>query len=87
MIAVFQSVVLKRPLVSPGVAHVLCSRKYNSSNPEEQELQNNGKAVDAEGQRLLKVAIIGVPNAGKSSLINSIVGRNVSTHYIGTHTY
>lgn len=29
-------------------------------------------------QRLLKVAIVGVPNAGKSSLINSVVQRNVS---------
>jgi ribosome biogenesis GTPase A len=87
MIAVLQSVVLKRSLVSPGVARVLCSRKYNSSNPEWGEPQDNGNAVDPEQQKLLKVAIIGVPNAGKSSLINSIVGRNVNTHYIRTRTH
>uniref|UniRef100_A0A2S2Q172 GTPase Era, mitochondrial n=1 Tax=Sipha flava TaxID=143950 RepID=A0A2S2Q172_9HEMI len=86
MIAVLQSVVLKRSLVSPGVARVLCSRKYNSSNPEWGEPQDNGNAVDPEQQKLLKVAIIGVPNAGKSSLINSIVGRNICPYSRKVHT-
>jgi hypothetical protein len=30
--------------------------------------------------RLLKIAIIGVPNAGKSTVINQLVGRRVSTN-------
>lgn len=29
--------------------------------------------------RLLKIAIIGVPNAGKSTIINQLVGRKVNT--------
>jgi len=38
-----------------------------------------------EAQRLLKVAIIGAPNAGKSTLLNKLIGWKVS-FVVQSHT-
>ncbi|XP_065209854.1 GTPase Era, mitochondrial [Planococcus citri] len=46
---------------------------------------NRCKTSD-EDEKVLKVAIIGVPNAGKSTLINQLVGRNVFAVSRKVHT-
>ncbi len=45
----------------------------------------NGEEVE-EGTRTLKLAIVGKPNVGKSSLVNALLGkrRNIVTHVPGT---
>lgn len=79
----FYSIVFKPIVVIPNSVHtyVLNSCKY-SSKPEHCQDDNNNDChnIEQNRQRLLKVAIVGVPNAGKSSLINSIVQRGVGTH-------
>lgn len=81
MSTVFHTIVSK-PIVIPKCMHTLLKFKYSS---KAEECYNNDvnlreiDNVDEKQQRLLKVAIIGVPNSGKSSLINSIVQRNVRT--------
>jgi len=77
----FLSIGLK-PIAVPNRVYTLLKCKY-SSNPEQchsnSDDQNENDLIEIKRQRLLKIAIIGVPNAGKSSIINSIVQRNVST--------
>lgn len=83
MSTVFYSIISKSIVTIPNRVPtvVLNSCKY-SSNPECFQDDNNGDRhiIEQNRQRLLKVAIVGVPNAGKSSLINSIVQRNVGTN-------
>jgi len=71
-----------KPIAIPNRIYTLLKCKY-SSNPEQchsnSESQNENDLIEIKHQRLLKIAIIGVPNAGKSSLINSIIQRPVST--------
>lgn len=71
-----------KPIAIPNRVYTLLKCKY-SSNPEQShsnsDNQNENDFIEIKCQRLLKIAIIGVPNAGKSSIINSIVQRNVST--------
>lgn len=77
---IFLSIGLK-PIVTPNRVHSLLKCNY-SLNPEKysnSDNQNENDLIKIKRQRLLKIAIIGVPNAGKSSIINSIVQRNVST--------
>lgn len=78
---IFLSIGLK-PITVPNRVYTLLKCKY-SSNPEQchsnSDNQNENDFIEIKRQRLLKIAIIGVPNAGKSSIINSIVRRNVST--------
>lgn len=77
---VFRSIVSK-PVSNRVRASAKCN--YSSSpverytNGDDDHHENDDAADDDKRQRLLKVAIVGVPNAGKSSLINSIVRRNV----------
>lgn len=79
---VFHSIVLK-PISVPKGVHTFFISKY-SSNPNEYHNNDDDphekSTIKEGGQRLLKVAIIGAPNAGKSSLINSIIQRNVSNN-------
>jgi len=78
---IFFSIGLK-PIAVPNRVYTLLKCKY-SSNSEQchsyTDNQNENDFIEIKRQRLLKIAIIGVPNAGKSSIINSIVQRNVST--------
>lgn len=45
-----------------------------SGNPEQQWAEGD---VPADQQRLLQAGVVGVPNAGKSTLVNALVGTKV----------
>lgn len=81
---VFYSIGL-RPIAIPNRFHTILKCKY-SLNQEQTHINsdccNKNDFIELKPQRLLKIAVIGVPNAGKSSIINSIVQRNVSTSII-----
>lgn len=67
--------------------HTLLKSKYKQYSSNPQQCQDNNihhvnDSIKQKQERLLKVAIIGIPNAGKSSLINSIIKRNVSIHHL-----
>ncbi|KAK9792758.1 hypothetical protein WJX73_009051 [Symbiochloris irregularis] len=48
--------------------------------------QNTENEVPVEDQKLLQVAVVGVPNAGKSSLVNALVGSKVAAVSKKTNT-
>lgn len=85
---IFLSIGLK-PIVTPYRVHSLLKCNY-SLNPEKfhsnSDNQNENDLIKIKRQRLLKIAIIGVPNAGKSSIINSIVQRNICPYSCKVHT-
>ncbi|KAL4131715.1 hypothetical protein QTP88_008989 [Uroleucon formosanum] len=85
---IFLSIGLK-PIAVPNPAYTILKCKY-SSNPERchsiSNNQNENDFIEIKHQRLLKIAIIGVPNAGKSSIINSIVQRNICPYSCKVHT-
>lgn len=82
--AVFRSAWPPSPgIVAPSRLRVWSSCQYSAGTENRlvadgDHRDNEVDAADRCRQRLLKIAIVGVPNAGKSSLINSIVKRNVS---------
>lgn len=54
---------------------------YRQEVPRTREEMNallNSKVVSPPDPHLLKVAIVGVPNSGKSTLINKLMGWRVS---------
>ncbi|VVC43480.1 Hypothetical protein CINCED_3A022094 [Cinara cedri] len=85
---VFNSIISK-PIVTPKCMHMLLKSKYSSNvedcynNDDDHQERDDS---EQKQQRLLKIAIIGVPNAGKSSLINSIVQRNICPFSCKVHT-
>lgn len=87
--AIFQSVVFVKPVATSYRIHAVLTKRKFSSVPDEcrHDGGDHGEIDNSayERQRLLKVAIIGVPNAGKSSLINSIVQRGVGIWCWVTH--
>jgi len=86
--AIFLSIGLK-PIVIPNRVQSLLKCNY-SLNTEQfhrnGDDQNENESIEINRQRLLKIAIIGVPNAGKSSIINSIVQRNICPYSCKVHT-
>lgn len=85
---VFLTIGLK-PIAIPNRIYTFLKCKY-SLNPEpchnNSDNQNKNNFIEIKHQRLLKIAIIGVPNAGKSSIINSIVQRNICPYSCKVHT-
>lgn len=56
-----------------------CTANHGENNSEEYILQpDDNLPLRRENSKFLKVAILGLPNAGKSTLINTIVRRMVS---------
>lgn len=51
------------------------SAKFSENVSDRKEPQSN--------EKLIKVAIIGVPNAGKSTLINHLIDHRVSSWIVG----
>ncbi|GAM28720.1 hypothetical protein SAMD00019534_118960, partial [Acytostelium subglobosum LB1] len=62
-------------------------RNYNITPPDYAEVDLTMKEPPSmEGQKRLNVAVIGAPNAGKSSLVNTIVGEKVCAVSSREHT-
>lgn len=79
--AKYMSTVFYSILTIPNRALTVVLNSKYSSNPECCKDNNSDHHIfEQNRQRLLKVAIVGVPNAGKSSLINSIVQRSVGIY-------
>lgn len=79
---VFRGITSPKPLAMPNRVAALWTAKYSANadslhGATSDPCQRDDEIDERQQQRLLKVAIIGVPNAGKSSLINSIVQRSV----------
>lgn len=70
-----------RPLISPSInQHRFYGIDVNGeSNPIETKAASTAACISDDKQKLIKVAIIGVPNAGKSSFINQFIDRRVNT--------
>ncbi|EFA80805.1 hypothetical protein PPL_06392 [Heterostelium album PN500] len=63
-------------------------RNYNITPPNYSELLLTMKEPPStEGQKKLNVAVIGAPNAGKSSLVNTLVGEKLNEGNIFTDTF
>ncbi|XP_060852179.1 LOW QUALITY PROTEIN: GTPase Era, mitochondrial [Rhopalosiphum padi] len=85
---IFLSIGLK-PVVIPSRVHSLLKCNYSLNSEQfhiNSDNQNENESIKINRQRLLKIAIIGVPNAGKSSIINSIVQRNICPYSCKVHT-
>lgn len=65
-----------------------CKLTLRSYTAFVQELSSDSHAVSAniDRQRTLRLAVIGMPNAGKSTLINNIMGRKVCAASPKVHT-
>lgn len=77
------SIISDHIVISNRIICTLMRSKYRQYSSNTQNYHDNNSllekdCIEQKQERLLKVAIIGVPNAGKSSIINSIVKRNVS---------
>ena len=57
-------------------------------NPQEHQKWLNAPILgpNTEGRKLLNVCVLGLPNVGKSTLINKIVGYNACAHSKKPHT-
>ena len=55
-------------------------------NPAKHRELLNSPNLGSDNQRLLKICVLGVPNAGKSTLINQLSGFNACPHSKKTHT-
>lgn len=78
---------LKRNIASSSRAD--SSNMTLQSNNINSEKINFTNEINNEPTKLVKVSLIGLPNAGKSSIINKIAGRMVTIHIFITtfHIY
>lgn len=62
--------------------------KYQENQPEEHLLKydDNYTCIRKENAKFLKIALVGAPNAGKSTVINSLINRNVCPTSSKVHT-
>lgn len=62
--------------------------KYQENQPEERLLKydDHYTCIRKENAKFLKVALVGAPNAGKSTVINSLINRNVCPTSNKVHT-
>lgn len=75
--AEYLRIICKSKIFKPYTVQSLFKQTYSTdlNNVKTPFGENNVEHI--EPHRLLKVAIVGVPNAGKSSFINSIINRYV----------
>lgn len=77
----FRTSVVNQYIKIPVISNIsIISKKSLCSNPNFKPFESNVQ-LDDSTEKVVNVAIIGLPNAGKSTLINNLIDRKVS-HYL-----
>lgn len=81
MLCIIQKRIIQKSydLTRQFTSKIICCQ-LNQSEEHILRSDTNFMSIQRENPTFLKIAIIGAPNAGKSTLINNLINRSVSIH-------